>query len=61
MEGKTMIGYITLIAILVLAIFGVSVLRRRRIRRDAGFPLSRRRGSLYYWCGLSRWYFLRRD
>jgi hypothetical protein len=47
------IEYVLIIALMALATVAVSVARRRRIRREAGFPLSRRRASaLKLWCGL---------
>jgi hypothetical protein len=48
-----MTGYIIMLALMALAVSVVSMARRRKIRRDAGFPLSSRRESaLRFWCGL---------
>jgi hypothetical protein len=47
------IEYVIIIALMALVPVVVSVLRQRRIRREAGFPLTRRRESSLKWiCGL---------
>jgi hypothetical protein len=48
-----MINIVIMAALMALAVSAVSVFRGLRIRRDAGFPLSRRRKSALRWmCGL---------